>query len=183
MSQPRFVTACVLGTGMMGPGIALTLALGGLRTTLLSRTPEGAAQGLAQTRRQAAVLTENQLAESADMDRALQLVTGATDFEASIAPSDLVIESGPEEMAWKQDLFARMDSLASPEAVLASNTSGLSITAIASRLSSIIRNCRPFLAAASPVVPLPAKKSSTLSPEFECTRMMRSSRPNGFCVA
>jgi len=42
-----------------------------------------------------------------------------------------VVESGPEELAWKQEWFARVDSLARPEAVLASNTSGLRITAIA----------------------------------------------------
>ena len=47
--------------------------------------------------------------------------------------ADLVVESGPEDLAWKQELFARMDALAAPDAVLASNTSGLSITAIAVR--------------------------------------------------
>jgi 3-hydroxybutyryl-CoA dehydrogenase len=46
---------------------------------------------------------------------------------------DLVIESAPEDMELKQQLFARMDALARPEAILASNTSGLSITQIASR--------------------------------------------------
>jgi 3-hydroxybutyryl-CoA dehydrogenase len=46
-----------------------------------------------------------------------------------------VIESGPEDMPFKQALFARMDALASPRAVLASNTSGLSITAIAAGCS------------------------------------------------
>ncbi|MGC8792651.1 MAG: 3-hydroxyacyl-CoA dehydrogenase family protein, partial [Bryobacteraceae bacterium] len=50
-----------------------------------------------------------------------------------VASSDLVIESAPEDMTFKQELFARMDGLARPETVLASNTSGLSITAIASR--------------------------------------------------
>ena len=117
----------------MGPGIALTLALGGLRTTLLSRTMEGAEHGLAQTRRQAAVLTANELADPGDVARALNLIAPSTDFEYSISGADLTIESGPEDMAWKQDLFARMDSLARPEAVLASNTSGLSLTAIAAQ--------------------------------------------------
>ena len=70
------------------------------------------------------------------MERALELLGGSTDFDESIAGADLVVESGPEDLAWKQELFARMDSLARPEAVLASNTSGLSITAIASRCSA-----------------------------------------------
>jgi 3-hydroxybutyryl-CoA dehydrogenase len=133
MSQTEFATGTVIGTGMMGPGIALTLALGGVRTTLLSRSAEGAQRGLAQARRQAQVLTENELADPAEIARALDLISPSTDFERSISGASLVIESGPEDMAWKQDLFARMDSLARPEAVLASNTSGLSITAIAAR--------------------------------------------------
>jgi 3-hydroxybutyryl-CoA dehydrogenase len=118
---------------MMGPGIALTLALGGVRTTLLSRSPEGAQRGLAHTRRQARVLTENELADPAAIARALDLISPSADFEDSISRAALVIESGPEDMAWKQNLFARLDSLAPPDAVLASNTSGLSITAIAAR--------------------------------------------------
>ncbi len=44
-----------------------------------------------------------------------------------------MIESGPENMAFKQDMFARMDALTGPETLLASNTSGLSITAVAER--------------------------------------------------
>jgi len=118
---------------MMGPGIALTLALGGVRTTLLSRTPEGADRGLARAQFQAQVLVENELYSRDDAARALERIETSTDFEYSISRAGLVIESGPEEMAWKQDLFARMDAVARPEAVLASNTSGLSITAIASR--------------------------------------------------
>jgi 3-hydroxybutyryl-CoA dehydrogenase len=133
MSQIQFQTAAVVGTGMMGPGIAFTLALGGLRTTLLSRTPAGAAQGLEKARAQGNVLVRNGLAPAEEVASALQDVDTSTDFDAAIAASDLVIESGPEDMAWKQELFARMDAVARPEAVLASNTSGLSITEIASR--------------------------------------------------
>ena len=55
----------------------------------------------------------------------------STAFEETIGDAGLVIESGPEEMGFKQELFARMDAVARPEALLASNTSGLSITAIA----------------------------------------------------
>jgi 3-hydroxybutyryl-CoA dehydrogenase len=70
-----------------------------------------------------------------DADRAagaLSRVDASTDFDKVIAQVDLVIESAPENMEFKQKLFARMDAIAKSEAVLASNTSGLSITAIAS---------------------------------------------------
>ena len=124
-------TAAVIGSGMMGPGIALTLALGGLRSTILSRTAEGAAAGVEKARRQAHLLADNELIDPAQASRVADLVDGSTRFDETVAGADLVVESGPEDMAFKQTLFARMDAL-SENAVLASNTSGLSITAIAS---------------------------------------------------
>ncbi len=63
MSKTRFRTAAVIGTGMMGPGIAATLALGGVRATILSRSEEGAAKGLQSARAHLRVLAENGLAE------------------------------------------------------------------------------------------------------------------------
>jgi 3-hydroxybutyryl-CoA dehydrogenase len=133
MPPNSFSSAAVIGTGMMGPGIALTLALGGVPTTLVSRTAEGGAQGISKAKVQAQVLAGSGLVEPAAADRAIQSITASTDFDAAVAAAVLVVESGPEDMGWKQDLFARMDSLIAPGAVLASNTSGLSITAIASR--------------------------------------------------
>jgi 3-hydroxybutyryl-CoA dehydrogenase len=133
MNSTQFQSAAVIGTGMMGPGIALSLALGGVRSTILSRTAGGAAAGLAKAKEQARVLVANGLAETNDAQRALGRLEASTDFDGAIAAADLVVESGPEDMGWKQELFARMDGMARPGAVLASNTSGLSITAIASR--------------------------------------------------
>src|SRR5471030_1448192 len=132
MSETGFTSAAVIGTGMMGPGIALTLALGGLRTTLLSRTVEGAKLGVEKVRAQAGFLAGNQLIDAAQAAAAVELVTGSMAFDETIGGADLVVESGPEDMAYKRELFARMDAL-TPRAVLAANTSGLSITAIASR--------------------------------------------------
>jgi 3-hydroxybutyryl-CoA dehydrogenase len=117
----------------MGPGIALTLALGGIRATLLSRTADQSAQGVEKARAQGRVLAASELAGAAEVERALELLDGSADFDQAVAHADLVVESGPEDLAWKQDLFARMDALSRPDAVLASNTSGLSLTAIASR--------------------------------------------------
>ncbi len=133
MPDYRFRTAAVIGTGMMGPGIAVTLALGGLRTRLLSRTEEGAARGLEKAREQIRVLEQNRLADPERAREALERLTAGADFPATVGAADLVVESAPEEMALKQELFARLDELAPPQAVLASNTSGLSITEVALR--------------------------------------------------
>jgi 3-hydroxybutyryl-CoA dehydrogenase len=99
----------------------------------VSRTAEGAAEGLAKARAQAGVLVAHGLAGAEEAQRALEQLAASADFDSAIAGADLVVESGPEDMAWKQELFARMDGMARPGAALASNTSGLSITAIASR--------------------------------------------------
>jgi 3-hydroxybutyryl-CoA dehydrogenase len=133
MSEFPFRTAAVIGTGMMGPGIGLTLARGGLRVIMVSRSSEGAQQGLAKAQHQAAVLRENHLLPAEQADRLVSHLSATADFDTAIAAADFVVESGPETMEWKQDIFARMDGLAKPGAVLASNTSGLSITEIASR--------------------------------------------------
>lgn len=133
MGESRFQTAAAIGTGMMGPGIALTFALGGLRSTILSRNAHTAQAGLDKALAQLQTLETNGLATAEAAEAARGRLTAAADFEDVIRGADLVVESGPEEMEFKQDLFARMDAIAKPDAVLASNTSGLSITDIASR--------------------------------------------------
>ena len=118
---------------MMGPGIALTLALGGVRAVILSRAAHTAASGLATALSQLQLLAENGLASPEAADRALGLLGSSCEFDGEIAAADIVIESAPENMEFKQDLFARLDAIAKHDAVLASNTSGLSITAIANK--------------------------------------------------
>ena len=128
----EFTHAAVIGTGMMGPGIALTLALAGVRTTLLSRTAEGAARGVEKALALTHLLTAHELADAGAVERAWGLVCGSAAFDDTIRSANLVVESAPEHLAFKQQLFEHMDRLASPQAVLATNTSGLSVTAIAS---------------------------------------------------
>jgi 3-hydroxybutyryl-CoA dehydrogenase len=133
MSNTSFRTAAVIGTGMMGPGIAGALALGGLHATILSRNEETASKGLQAARTQLRILADNALVEMIAVREAFERLSASAVFDRTIGNADLVIESAPENMDLKQKLFARMDSLAGKSAVLASNTSGLSITAIASR--------------------------------------------------
>jgi 3-hydroxybutyryl-CoA dehydrogenase len=133
VSETDITVAAVIGAGMMGPGIALTLALGGMRVTIVDLTLRDATAGLEKARAQAHVLVTHELAEPAQAERALNLLGASADLDVTVAHADLVIESIPENMTLKQELFARLDALVPTCAVLASNTSGLSITAIASR--------------------------------------------------
>jgi 3-hydroxybutyryl-CoA dehydrogenase len=129
----QYRTAAVIGTGMMGPGIAATLALGGVQAAILSRTPESAQKGLADALSLIDLLERNELASPAKAAVARGNLTATSQFAESISGVDLVIESAPENLSFKQDLFEKMDALAPPSTVLTSNTSGLSITAIAER--------------------------------------------------
>lgn len=118
---------------MMGPGIAGVLAYGGVQATILSRTADSAAEGLKKALAQLELLESNGLLEADRAAKARQLLTSSADFDGLIPMMDLVVESAPENMEFKQDLFAKLDAISKPDAVLASNTSGMSITAIASK--------------------------------------------------
>jgi len=130
MSEYTFRSAAVIGTGLMGPGTALTLALGGLETTIVSRAADRAAAAAQKARGLAEFLAANQLVDQPAAEAAARRISGSADFDAAIAAADIAIESALEDMALKQELFARMDGL-NPRAILATNTSALSITGIA----------------------------------------------------
>ncbi len=122
----------VAGTGMMGPGIAATFALAGRQATIVSRTPEGAARGVATARSLIEILASNGLADPAQAEDAMARLAPSTDPDMAVRAAQLFIESIPEDLATKQAFFARLDR-ASPDAILCSNTSGISITAIAEK--------------------------------------------------
>ena len=124
----RFQSAAVIGTGMMGPGIATTLAIGGLPVTILSRTLASAQDARLRALAFAKLLADHGLAPATHAE-----ILASDNLDATIPHVDLVIESAPENMDFKQALFAHLDSISKPDATLASNTSGLSITAIASQ--------------------------------------------------
>jgi 3-hydroxybutyryl-CoA dehydrogenase len=129
----NFQKAAVIGTGMMGPGIACRLACGGVRTTLISRSPEGARQGLEKAWAMLDLLEDHALIEESTAGMAEDLIRSSHDLREGVAEADLVIESAPENMEFKQGLFAELEAMTSEACVLGSNTSGLSITAIAAR--------------------------------------------------
>ena len=124
----------VAGTGMMGPGIAATFALAGRQATIVSRTAESAARGIATAKSLIEILAANGLADPAQAKDAVTRLSSSTDPEAAVRAVQLFVESIPEDLATKQAFFARLDS-ASPDTILCSNTSGISITAIAEKAS------------------------------------------------
>jgi 3-hydroxybutyryl-CoA dehydrogenase len=124
----------VAGTGMMGPGIAATFALAGYEAIIVSRTAENAAKGVASAQSLISKLAENGLAEADKVEAARLRFSPSTDPEGAARSAQLFVESIAENLAIKQEYFARLDR-AAPDTVLCSNTSGISITQIAAKAS------------------------------------------------
>lgn len=120
----------IIGTGQMGPGIAVSTTLAGYPTALIARSAESAARGRAGYEKALAFLVENGAATAAEATAATGRLTTTTELAAA-ATCDLVIESIVEHLPTKQQFFRELDDLCSPRTILASNTSGLRISNIA----------------------------------------------------
>jgi 3-hydroxybutyryl-CoA dehydrogenase len=126
-----FQRAAVLGTGQMGPGIAMLLAHGGLETVLVSRTAGGAEQGLRQARDLLQFWRERDLTTEADRQATLGRLTATSTRAVAVRDADLVIESVLEDLGLKQELFRALEREVHDATLLCTNTSGLRITDIA----------------------------------------------------
>jgi len=129
--RPRAIaSAAVIGAGTMGGGIAMTFANAGIPVQLLEVSAEALERGLALIRRNYAASVSRGSLTPERAERALALIQGVTDYGA-LGSADIVIEAVFEDMAVKQEVFARLDRVAAPHAILATNTSTLDIDAIA----------------------------------------------------
>ena len=130
--------AAVVGAGVMGGEIAQTIASADIPVLLKDVKQEFVDKGLEKAREvtqsQAAKLVKREklTQEQADaqIEHTLGLITGTTDYDG-FGDVDFVIEAVPEKMAIKHEVFADLDAATPGHAILASNTSGLSITEIA----------------------------------------------------
>jgi 3-hydroxyacyl-CoA dehydrogenase len=124
----------IIGAGTMGGGIAMAFANGGFPVTLLETTQEALERGLATIEKNYAVsVARGSLSEDAQRQR-LGLFKGSTDYD-DLADCDLIIEAVFEEMTVKREVFGRLDMVAKPGAILATNTSYLDVNEIAASTS------------------------------------------------
>ncbi len=120
----------VLGTGTMGPGIAQAFALAGLTVRLYSRSEESNLKGLNAVRDGLRTFKQHGLIQQSEEESGLARIEGVTTLENACRGADFLIEAIPEDLEIKRKIFLRLDQLCPPDAILASNTSGLSITAM-----------------------------------------------------
>jgi 3-hydroxybutyryl-CoA dehydrogenase len=122
----------VVGAGTMGNGIAHVFARGGFQVMLCEVEQRFLDRGLETIRRNLEREAAKGKLTSAEAETALGLIRGTLQGQ-DLAGCDFVIEAAPERFALKQELFMELDSVLKPEAILASNTSSISITRLAAQ--------------------------------------------------
>ncbi len=120
----------IVGAGTMGGGIAMNFLSAGLPVTLVEREQGPLHRGVALIRSNYERSAKRGRLSAAEVETAMGLLTSGTDLEA-LADCDLVIEAVFELMEVKQEVFRRLDAIARPGAILATNTSYLDVDAIA----------------------------------------------------
>jgi 3-hydroxybutyryl-CoA dehydrogenase len=121
----------VIGAGTMGTGIAQVAARAGYVVELFDVATGAAQRALERIADSLARAVEKGRCTAQERDQALRRLSASPDLEKSAAQADLIVEAAPEDLALKKELFAKLSRAARPEAILASNTSSLPITAIA----------------------------------------------------
>ena len=124
----------VIGTGTMGAGIVQAFAQAGRKATMKSRSQASNDKAFGKINKSLSKLVEKGKMAQADMDAVVANITLTTEYN-DIADADLIIEAAVEEMDLKIELFKMLDTLCKPETIIATNTSSLSITAIANAVS------------------------------------------------
>jgi 3-hydroxybutyryl-CoA dehydrogenase len=122
----------VMGAGIMGRGIAHAAALGGFRTTLEDILPAALHKAKDEIRANLDKAVELGKVSPSDADSAFKRIEYTTGVADAARDADLIIEAVPEEMASKVEIFTQLDRFSRPDTILASNTSSLSVTEIAS---------------------------------------------------
>ena len=120
----------IVGSGIMGSGIAEVAATNGFDVVLRSRSLDSAQATVAGMAKSLARQVEKGRREQADADAALARVTPTADL-ADLADCDLVIESIVEDLELKLDLFRTLDGIVKADAILATNTSTLPVVEMA----------------------------------------------------
>jgi 3-hydroxybutyryl-CoA dehydrogenase len=124
-------TVAVVGSGLMGRGIAYVAALGGYRTIVHDVSGEALARALGQIGKDLDEGVARGKVETGEAQRARARLSSSTSLDEAARAADFVVEAVPEDMAKKLRVFSRLDELCRPDVVLASNTSALSIAEIA----------------------------------------------------
>lgn len=147
------IPVAVVGAGTMGSGIALVAAKAGHNVLLHDADAKAIQRGLDGLRKGLDRLVAKGKLTAADRDAQLGRITPLPNIDG-VAPAGLVIEAIVEDFGIKRDLFKRIEAAVGPDAILASNTSSLSVTALAAVLSRPERFAGIHFFNPAPILPL-----------------------------
>jgi 3-hydroxyacyl-CoA dehydrogenase len=122
--------AAVVGAGTMGGGIAMSFANAGIPVTLIEMSQEPLDRGLKRIRDNYSSTVSKGRLKQEEMDKRMSLITPRTGLDA-VNHADIIVEAVFERMDVKQEVFRKLDAIAKPGAILASNTSTLDVDQIA----------------------------------------------------
>ncbi len=171
MAEIKNIT--ILGAGMMGPGLAQIFAVKGYNVTLWARRAEVLPGVIETIKSNLNLMAENGIGKAADIDSIIARVKTTDNFEEAVADADFVEEAVGEKLELKQQFFEKLDRICKPEAILATNTSVISITEIASTSENRHRIIGthfwnpPYLIPLVEVVPTPDTSEATVNATME----------------
>jgi enoyl-CoA hydratase/3-hydroxyacyl-CoA dehydrogenase len=128
LTAEKLKKVAIVGSGAMGHGIAELLAMTGYEVVMIDINDELLQKGKEKIKWSLDKFVEKKRIRKEDADATLARISTTTSYEQAGRDIDLAIEAVPENMELKKKVFSTLDSVAPPNAILASNTSTLSIT-------------------------------------------------------
>ena len=132
MEKNEMHRVAVIGGGLMGFGVATEFARFGYETAMYNTRPETSRRAMEQAKEALDLMVETKLIIRRAADAAYKRLHPTTDLEEAARGADLINESVVERLALKKEVFARLDAICPPSTILATNTSGLRVSEIAS---------------------------------------------------
>jgi len=123
----------LVGAGMVGHGLALHFAKAGYEVSLYSRTQQTLDKAIENVRSNLPALLQEQAGAEDEVERITGRIRTTTHIDEAVAKAPIIIESVAEDLKVKQDLFKQLDQMCPRDVILSTNTSVISITAIASK--------------------------------------------------
>jgi 3-hydroxybutyryl-CoA dehydrogenase len=130
----KVMKVAVIGSGTMGPGIAQVFAQTGHDVNLVDLDEKALRAGIEAVKRNLHFFVENGIVTSEQSQQTIGRISTSTDLNGSVKSIDLAVEAVPERLELKQAIFAKIEQSSPRDAILATNTSSLSITQLAMSL-------------------------------------------------
>ena len=136
MNLNEIQTVAVIGSGIMGHGIAQSFIMGGYAVRLHDINEAILETAEAHIRNSLALFRQADLIAAEEIEKAMQRLTLTTDLKQAAQPANFIVEAIPEDLSLKQDIFCQIENLCDQSTIIASNTSSLRITDIGVRVKN-----------------------------------------------